>query len=169
MSDNEGPKPHPKQPADAGRETASPPAIDEIVEVPADARSTNGERQITTIDSLANRLLPPFHSPPSWIEWFGAQLAFWVLVVIGVLVVLFVVIWWVTLPSISDIAKGVDNTDPARVVEAFNQIRESHTQWVTDFFRSVVVSTLVPIFTLLAGYAFGSQRRGDERGSGNDE
>ena len=36
--------------------------------------------------------VPPFHTPPSWMEWFGARMAGRILFFIGVLVGLFVVI-----------------------------------------------------------------------------
>lgn len=158
--------PNLEQPTDSVRETVT---MSELAGTEEAAETE--ERQSTTIGNLTDRLLPSFHTPPSWIEWFGAQLAFWILVVIGVLVVLFVIIWWATLPSMQDISAGLKPSDSTQLVTAYNQIRESHTKWVTDFFQAVVVSTLVPIFTLLAGYVFGSQRQeaGKNDGDANNQ
>lgn len=132
----------------------------EIGEMPASTQdSQGGERKHTPISTLTKRNWSPFHSPPppTWLEWFGAQLAFWVLLAIVILVGVFVAIWRGTLPSMNDIATATPNKSPAELAEAYTRIRDSHNKWVTEFFQSVVVSTLVPIFTLLAGYAFGTK------------
>ena len=124
----------------------------------------------TLLSDIAEEL-PSLRTQPTWIEWFGARLAKMVLLFIGFLLLLFVLIWWSTLPSISEVGTALGpNPDPVKLAEAFNKIRESHTQWVTEFFQPVVVTTLLPIFTLLAGYAFGSQQtnrgNGDNNGNG---
>ncbi|MFO1350372.1 MAG: hypothetical protein U1F68_06705 [Gammaproteobacteria bacterium] len=108
-----------------------------------------------------------FRVLPTWMEWFGARLARRVLIFICLMVVLFVIIWWATLPSFDAIAKALGpSPDPAKLTETFNKVRETHTKWVGDFFQLVVVTTLVPLFTLLAGYVFGSQQR---KNSGQDD
>lgn len=93
-------------------------------------------------------------------EWFGARLAGRLLLCIGALVGFFVLIWWSTQPSLLEVAQALGgNPDPGKLVETFTKLQEAHSKWVLDFFQPVVVTTLVPLSTLLAGYAFGSQQR----------
>lgn len=159
----------PNQATNSEHETVSltTSEADETIEEVTPSAPTGRAR--TTISKLASNI-PPFHSPPSWIEWFGARLAFWVLVFIGVIVAAFMIVWWTTMPTLEAFAQRFGTNDPKQLMELFIQAREAHTQWVLDFFRSVVVSTLLPIFTLLAGYAFGSsQRRDNKDGNGDDQ
>jgi hypothetical protein len=96
--------------------------------------------------------VPSFSTLPSWMEWFGARLAAGLLLCIVVLVGGFVLAWWSTQPSLAEVAQVLgDKPEAGKLLETFTQLRVAHSKWVLDFFQPVVVTTLVPLFTLLPG------------------
>ena len=98
--------------------------------------------------------------PPSFQELAGARLATVVLGVICGLAVAFLVTWWWTRPSLAEVQALVGSSGSAKeVLEALQALRSAHFGELRDLFQIVVLSGLVPLFTLLAGYAFGSRQR----------
>jgi len=74
--------------------------------------------------------------------------------------VLFLIAWWFTRPSIAEVQKMLnDSAEPKEVVELLRNLRRDHFDYFRDLFQLVVLSGLVPLFTLLVGYAFGSRER----------
>ena len=89
---------------------------------------------------------------------FGAWLAGLLLGVICALVVIFLVAWWTTRPSLAEVQQLFGaSTDTRDVLDALSTLRRDHFDQVRDLFQLVVLSALVPLFTLLAGYAFGTR------------
>lgn len=79
------------------------------------------------------------------------------------LAVAFLVTWWRTRPSIVDVQALFGSSGSAKeVLEALQALRSAHFGELRDLFQIVVLSGLVPLFTLLAGYAFGSRQRDKE-------
>lgn len=104
--------------------------------------------------------LPELREPPSFSEWFGARLASRLLWVICTLATAFLVAWWFTRPALTEVQQllgpAAQGKDP---VEVLRGLRRDHFEQFRDLFQIVVLSGLVPLFTLLAGYAFGARQR----------
>lgn len=104
--------------------------------------------------------LPELREPPSFTEWFGASLASRLLWVICTLAVAFLVAWWLTRPSLTEVQQLFNpSTQGKDLVETLLNLRREHFEQFRDLFQIVVLSGLVPLFTLLAGYAFGARQR----------
>ena len=98
--------------------------------------------------------------PPTWVQALGGRLASRVLWFVCGLAVLFLIAWWFTRPSFAEVQKMLsDSAEPKEVVELLRSLRRDHFDHFRDLFQLVVLSGLVPLFTLLAGYAFGSSER----------
>ncbi|HEX9731200.1 MAG TPA: hypothetical protein VGG06_04340 [Thermoanaerobaculia bacterium] len=113
------------------------------------------------------RDFPPIRTPDpeSYLEWSGVRQMTIVLVIICVAVVGFLAAWALTVPTIEDVralAGGASPADPQAAAELLDGLREGHMSRFRDLFQLLVMSALVPLFTLLAGYVFGkssSERR----------
>ena len=111
-----------------------------------------------------SRELAEIREPPSFSEWFGSLLANRLLWVICGLIVLFLASWWWTLPSLQEVREVLgDDATPDQVVATWRELRGEHLGVFRELFQLVVLSTLVPLFTLLAGYAFGSRQRENQK------
>jgi hypothetical protein len=97
---------------------------------------------------------------PTWVQQVGHDLASRVLWFVCVLAVLFLAAWWFSRPSPEDVKTllGADATSE-QILTTLRELRREHVNNFRDLFQLVVLSGLVPLFTLLAGYAFGSQER----------
>jgi hypothetical protein len=128
-------------------------------QVPISASDTR-PREKESLDNIVGRT-PTWRHPPGFVEWLGAKLAIGVLIAIGVMVIGFVGAWWYTLPTFTEVkaALGASSAPAEQVIETFKTLREAHSVQVREFFQLVVTTTLVPLFTLLIGYAFGRQQR----------
>lgn len=102
--------------------------------------------------------------PPTWVQALGGRLASRVLWFVCGLAVLFLIAWWLTRPSLEEVQRILDasaepKTQAKEIVELLRDLRRDHFDHFRDLFQLVVLSGLVPLFTLLAGYAFGSSER----------
>jgi Sec-independent protein secretion pathway component TatC len=104
--------------------------------------------------------MPTFREPPSFPEWFGARLASRLLWVICGLAVVFLVVWWATRPTLVEVRQwlGVNVASQELLTHARN-LQQDHFDQFRDLFQLIVMSGLIPLFTLLAGYAFGARQR----------
>ena len=102
--------------------------------------------------------------PASYLEWSGTWQMTIVLVIICVAVAGFSAVWAFTMPTIEDVralAEGGSLDDPKVAAELLEQLRDGHLERFREMFQLLVMSALVPLFTLLAGYVFGkSSSRG---------
>lgn len=101
--------------------------------------------------------------PKSFIEGRGAWMMTLALGTIGLLCLGTFTLWFFTLPTVADVqslCKSATGTTPdaAKHVELFTSLRKVHTDGFKDMFQLVVLSGLIPIFTLLAGYVFGTRQ-----------
>ena len=90
----------------------------------------------------------------------AARLLSYLLGVVCAIAVAFLAFYWLTRPSLTEVQNifGPSAT-PNDVVETLRELRRDHLEQFRDLFQLVVLSGLVPLFTLLAGYAFGTQQR----------
>ncbi len=51
----------------------------------------------------------------------------------------------------------------AQILQLWTKLHEAHTQTCTSVFQTVVLTGLVPLFTLLAGYVFGKSHSGENQ------
>ncbi len=97
---------------------------------------------------------------PTFQELMGTRLASGVLVVICTLTVVFLFVWWFTRPSVEEIRTILGNdVNGKELLEALRNLRTDHFNELRDLFQLLVVSSLVPLFTLLAGYSFGARQK----------
>ena len=108
--------------------------------------------------------MPEFREPLKFSEWFGAQLANRILWFICGLATTFLIAWWFTRPSLTDVQQLLGPSAQGKdLVEVLRSLRRDHFDQFRDLFQLVVLSVLVPLFTLLAGYTFG-KREGEKQG-----
>ncbi len=117
--------------------------------------------------------IPQQQKPRSYLEGIGSAMMVVVLCVICIVVIAFLISWWCTQPTLeqakqliaaahgNDTSKGID---PQILVDLHAKLQHEHTNAYRDFFQMLVLSGLVPLFTLLAGYVFGKQA-GQKEGS----
>jgi hypothetical protein len=98
----------------------------------------------------------PEIKPPTAAEAAGLWQMSIVLGVICLVTVGFWVSWMWTEPTLADARSLLGTTDPAgTAVEVLLRLRSEHLNQYREMFQMVVLSGLVPLFTLLAGYMFG--------------
>ncbi len=105
--------------------------------------------------------------PPTFQQLKGARLTEVILWFIFILIVMFLLGWWFTRPTVADVQTVLgEAANGKEKLEALQTLRNEHFNTFRDLFQLAVASVLMPIFTLLAGYAFGSreaERRGEQR------
>lgn len=95
---------------------------------------------------------------PTFQQLKGARLTEIMLWFIFLLIVIFLVGWWLTRPTVADVQTILGEAASGKEkLEALQSLRSEHFNVFRDLFQLAVASVLVPIFTLLAGYAFGSR------------
>ncbi|MBC8236067.1 hypothetical protein H8E77_41505 [bacterium] len=115
--------------------------------------------------------VPPFKPKPStWTEWFGGRLASRLLLFICFLAFSFLIAWWFTRPSLPEVQQILGpNAKPNEVLETFRGLLRDHFDQFRDLFQIIVLSGLVPLFTMLAGYAFGSKEKRERQNNEQKE
>lgn len=133
-------------------------------EKPPEQQAERGERQRELLQGIWGPL--QLREPPSFPEWFGYLLASRLLWFILGLTVAFLIAWWWTRPTLDQVQNLLGTSaNPKDVLETLNSLQRDHFDQFSRIFQLAVLSVLVPLFTLLAGYAFGSRQRekGEER------
>lgn len=124
--------------------------------------------EIDTIDDLVKKVpevgIP---KPQSFLEWSGVFQMAVLLGVICLAVFAFIFIWWNTLPTVQNTAQLLASSssqaqpqDPEKILQLWAKLQEAHTQTCTSVFQTIVLTGLIPLFTLLAGYVFGKSHAG---------
>lgn len=113
---------------------------------------------------IFEQFFPPIGTPDpaSYLEWSGIRQMTIVLGIICLAVVGFLGAWALTVPTIEDVralAGGAALDDAQVAAELLNELREGHLNRFREMFQLLVMSALVPLFTLLAGYVFGKSSR----------
>jgi hypothetical protein len=141
------------------------PDQDPIPPAPAAAAGAPA-RAIERLSDLAEQIRPPTPPPDTFEKGFGARLMLILLAVICGLTLAFALSWWFTRPSLQDASKLVEIVrsnppakalEPQAVAEVLSKMQQEHNNGYRDFFQLLVMSALVPLFTLLAGYVFGKE------------
>ena len=113
---------------------------------------------------------PKVDTPPrTYLEWTGSWQMSSVLGVICFVTVGLVLSWGSTRPTIQEAqAFAGANADPEASLRVLIQLRDEHFENYRDMFQLVVLSGLVPLFTLLAGYVFGKRTEAVRPGAANE-
>lgn len=109
---------------------------------------------------------PPIRAPrpSSFLELSGTRQMNVLLAFICICAVAFLILWGMTRPNIEDVqtiakaagaAEGADAMKPADAATMLSELRREHFEQFREVFQIVVLSVLVPLFTLMAGYVFG--------------
>lgn len=115
--------------------------------------------------------IPEFSKPdPTWLQWFLSRLIRYFLWIICGMAALFLFGWWFTRPSLAEVQQllGAD-AKPNEVLEALRGLQRDHLDQFRDLFQLIVLSALVPLFTLLTGYAFGSKEKQEQKNDRQEE
>lgn len=146
----------------------------------ADPIDANAATPTSIVSEITGRL-PPIKEPKptSFLQWRGTKYMAMLLSVICFLALVFVLIWWQTRPTHEDVKAIVMATTrpgggndaagepltPDKAAELLSKLRADHFEQCRDMFQIVVLSGLVPLFTLMAGYVFG---KGGGNGGGDN-
>ena len=108
----------------------------------------------------------PVPKPSTFVQWFGARLLSRLLWVICGSVAVFLLSWWITRPSVAEVQDLFGASANAKeVLDALSILRRDHFDQFRDLFQLLILSVLVPLFTLLAGYAFGTRQMEKQAGA----
>ena len=111
-----------------------------------------------------------FRERPSFVQWLGGRLASRVLWFVCAMVVAFSGAWWLTRPCLTEVQNILGSSaDPKDVVEILRELQRDHFDQFQGLFQLLVLSALVPLFTLLAGYAFGTRQMEKQPGMEEEE
>jgi hypothetical protein len=113
------------------------------------------------LQSLSAELRPKWYERTTFKEYFGMWMAIGALGVVAVLILAFFALWATTRPSVAD-ARFMAELLQQPPIEVLRDLRAEHFEQYADAFQLFVLSGMVPLFTLLAGYTFGSARRKDQ-------
>jgi hypothetical protein len=108
--------------------------------------------------SRMTRTLPSLQEHPTFIQAFGARLLAPLLWIICALVVAFLLAWLITRPTLSQVREILGASAEAKIVlETLRELQRDHFDQFRNLFQLLVLSGLIPLITLFAGYTFGTQ------------
>jgi hypothetical protein len=100
--------------------------------------------------------LAGLHERPTFTQAFGARMLHLLLWVICGLVVVFFLTWLGTRPTLTQVQSTLGTAaDSKAVLETLRELQRDHADQFRSFFQLLVLSGLVPLITLFAGYTFG--------------
>ena len=120
--------------------------------------------------------MPAFTKPTSFLELSGTVQMGLLLVVVCLVTLLMLVAWWSTRPTLQDVetllkaAAGSSQQplEPEKVAQTLGLLQRDHADQFRNVFQFAVMSGLVPLFTLMAGYVFGKGKTTAESGKQGD-
>ena len=107
---------------------------------------------------------------PTFTQAFGARMLNLLLWVICGLGVAFLLAWLNTRPTLAQVQSALGAAaDYKAVLETLREMQRDHADRFRSFFQLLVLSGLVPLITLFAGYTFGVREDARQSMSQNDE
>ncbi len=101
---------------------------------------------------------PEVRERPTFVQLSGVRFLGLLIWIICGLIVAFFASWLFTRPTFASVQAMLgDTVDPKVVVETLRALRGDHVDHYRDIFQLLVLSGLVPLVTLFAGYTFGRQ------------
>jgi len=93
---------------------------------------------------------------PTFSQLFGARILSPLLWIVCGLVVAFLCAWLGTRPTLTQVqSMHGTNPDSKAVVETLRELQRDHADQFRSLFQLLVLSGLIPLITLFAGYTFG--------------
>lgn len=117
--------------------------------------------QRVDLKALTAELKPKWYTYTTFKEYFGMWMAVGSLVVVAALIIAFFAVWAASRPTPADAAAVAGTLGQSEVI-VLRELRAEHFEEFRDAFQLFVLSGMVPLFTLLAGYTFGSARKKQE-------
>ena len=106
--------------------------------------------------------------PKSYLEWWGTTFMAVLLGAIILLCMMLAIVWMASRPTMSDVvevlgpaattAPANGGADGSAHLQMLEKLQRTHFEQFRDLFQVLVLSGLVPLFTLIAGYVFGRVR-----------
>jgi hypothetical protein len=108
--------------------------------------------------SRVTRGFPDARERPTFVQLYGVRFLGLLIWVICGLIAAFFATWCLTRPTFTSV-QGMfgDAVEPKVVVDTLRELRRDHVDHYRDIFQLLVLSGLVPLVTLFAGYTFGRQ------------
>jgi len=140
-----------------------------------------GEQPDRQSESLADiiKRVPSLPQPKTYLEWSGIRQMTLLLAFICLVTGVFLIVWGVTRPALEDVKAMIavtgagDQTGapltPEKAAELLESLQSKHFEHFRDIFQIAVLSALVPLFTLMAGYVFGRGRAEQTAADGAEE
>ena len=100
----------------------------------------------------------------TFLQKTGLLLAASVGALASVVVLALVVKWICYAPTIPNIPIEMDREKARIAIENYKQLQQTVLEPFTTLFESIVVKVLLPVFTSILGYIFGSRNGGTGRG-----
>jgi hypothetical protein len=94
----------------------------------------------------------------TWLQRTGAVLAACVGTLAAIVTLALIGKWICTAPPLPAIPLGTDATGAKAILENYKSLQQLALDPYTALFDSIVVKVLLPVFTSILGYIFGSQR-----------
>jgi hypothetical protein len=100
-------------------------------------------------------------SEGTYLQRTGLHLAGWVGAVATIVILMLVIKWVKYAPPVPNLANITDQSAAKAILENYKLLQQIVMEQFTTLFDSIVVKVLLPIFTSILGYIFGSRTNGD--------
>jgi hypothetical protein len=94
----------------------------------------------------------------TWLQRTGAVLAACVGTLAAIVTIALVGKWMCVAPQLPAVPPGTDINTAKAILENYKSLQQVALEPYTALFESIVVKVLLPVFTSILGYIFGSQR-----------
>ena len=143
-----------------GDERSRQKAEDVYGEIPAFPARNSGKTRVSLGSIFKGEMPDELRVSMTFSNWFGANLLVLLLLVICLFALSFMVAWVFTRPDLQTVQTVLGaGASPQEVMNVLKALQQEHLQQFRDLFGLIVQSGLVPLFTLLAGYVFGSRQQ----------
>jgi hypothetical protein len=97
--------------------------------------------------------------PHNYLQLAGVNLAIAVGSVGAVVILALITKWWITYPSAPTLPVGIEPDKAKALIENYRQLQEVSVESILKVSDALIVKLLLPLFTSIVGYIFGSSER----------
>src|SRR5271165_2847276 len=94
----------------------------------------------------------------TWLQRTGVVLAAGVGALGATVTLVLIMKWILVAPQLPTIPPGADAATPKAILDNYKSLQQIALDPYTTLFDSIVVKVLLPVFTSILGYIFGSQK-----------
>jgi hypothetical protein len=95
--------------------------------------------------------------PGTFLQHAGLKMARWFGIFGGIVMLILLVKWWVTFPTPPTLPVGIESEKAKAALENYRQLQEISLDPILKICDSIIVRLLLPVFTTILGYIFGSR------------